>query len=338
MITKQHVKLSSLTTFRVGGEAQVVATCAGVEEVHEALAYAREQHLRFYVLGEGSNVLASDAGYTGLIIRIDIPGLTFEEEEENVNVRVGAGVSWDELVEETAKRGLWGVENLAGIPGLVGAAPVQNIGAYGAELKDTLKSVEVIDAKTGKEMRLTSEECKLSYRDSTFKHNSSLIITSVTLTLQKQGLPRIEYGDLLRAKEAGIDLSTPLAISVAVRQIRSGKFPDRTRFGTAGSFFKNPILTKETYDALCSKYGPIPQFPNPKGVKIPLAFILDKVLGLRGYRKGAAWLFGAQPLVLVLDEGGTARDVDSLAREIEVRVKEETNIIIEREVRSMPQK
>ncbi len=337
-MTKEHVPLSSLTTLRVGGRAQVVATCTSVEEVHAALAYAREHNLPFYVLGEGSNVLAHDTGYAGLIIRIEIPGLSFEEENGSVKVHAGAGVSWDELVEAAAKRGLWGLENLAGIPGLVGAAPVQNIGAYGAELKDTLESVEVIDAKTGEEKRLTSDECKLSYRDSTFKHDASLIITGVTLMLQKEGTPRIEYGDLLRAKEAGVDLSTPLAIGAAVRQIRSGKFPDRTRFGTAGSFFKNPILTQEAYDALCAKYGPIPQFPNPKGVKIPLAFILDKVLGLRGHRKGAAWLFGAQPLVLVLDEGGTASDVDSLAREIETRVKEETGISIEREVRSMPQK
>lgn len=329
--------MSTLTTLRVGGEASVVAFCTNVDEVREALAYARERKLPFYVLGEGSNVLAPDEGYGGLVIRMDIPGLSFEERNDGtVALHAGAGVSWDTIVDEAAARGLWGIENLAGIPGFVGAAPVQNIGAYGAELKDTLESVDVIDARTGEEKKLTRDECELGYRDSRFKHDPNLLITGVTLLLQKDGAPRVEYGDLIRAREVGVDLSTPKAIGEAVRSIRGNKFPDRTKFGTAGSFFKNPVLTNEQFEMLRATYGDIPQFPNPKGIKIPLAFILDKVLGLRGYRKGAAWLFGAQPLVLVLDEGGIASDVDSLAREIEEKVRDATGISIEREVRTMP--
>ena len=337
MTKKEGVPLKTLTTFRVGGEARMVAYCSSVEDIHAALALARNEQLPFYVLGEGSNVLASDEGYAGVIIKVELSGYTFTGEADGtVTLRAGAGVSWDEIVEAAAKRGLWGIENLAGIPGYMGAAPVQNIGAYGMELKDTLRSVDVVNATTGEEKIMVVGECELGYRDSRFKHDPNLIITSVTLSLKKDGAPRIEYGDLIRAREAGTDLSTPLAIAAAVRTIRSGKFPDRTQFGTAGSFFKNPVLTQEQYDELSAKYGPIPQFPNPKGIKIPLAFVLDKVLNLRGYRKGRAWLFGAQPLVLVLDEGGTASDVDSLAREIEEQVRATTGISIEREVRTMP--
>ncbi len=336
MNVEEHVPLKTLTTLRVGGNALVVASCESIEEVRAALTLSRERGLPLYVLGEGSNVLASDQGYEGIILRMNIPGLSFEEEGNRTLVRSGAGVSWDTLVHEAAERELWGVENLAGIPGFVGAAPVQNIGAYGADLKDTLLHVDALDARTGEVLRLSREECMLEYRDSKFKREPFLIITSVTLSLSKDPSPRIEYGDLLKAKERGEDLSTPKAIGAVVRSIRSGKFPDRSHYGTAGSFFKNPVLTPEVYEKLVARFGPVPQFPNPKGIKIPLAFVLDKVLGLRGYRKGNAWLFGAQPLVLVIDPEGTAQDIESLAQEIEARVKEATGIEIEREVRSLP--
>jgi UDP-N-acetylmuramate dehydrogenase len=338
MITSSFVPLKTLTTLHVGGAAHRLALCESVDDVKEALALARSEKLPFYILGEGSNILAPDAGYKGVVIKVLIPGFVFEDAGNGTTlVNVGAGVSWDLLVSEAANRGLWGLENLAGIPGFVGAAPVQNIGAYGAELKDTLVQVDVIDARTGEEKRLTKSECELSYRDSRFKHDQNLIITNVTLALMQNGSPKIEYGDLLRAQEKGVDLSTPSAIAAAVRTIRSAKFPDRTQFGTAGSFFKNPILSEAAYDELSHKYGPVPRFPNPNGIKIPLAFVLDKILDLRGYRKGKVWLFGAQPLVLVVDEGGTAEEVNALANEITERVREIIGVSIEREVRTMPE-
>lgn len=331
MKLEENVSLSTLTTFHTGGVARFVATCTSVEDLQEALQFAKDRNLSWYVLGEGSNVLPEDAGYEGLIIRVVIPGMTITDNR----LTASAGVSWDAVVKEAAKHNLWGIENLAGIPGYMGAAPIQNIGAYGTEIKDVLESVRVLNAKTGEEETLTNAECEFSYRDSLFKRNPHRIVTEVTLRLSKDPSPNITYGDLLKAKEEGKDLSTPEAIGKVVREIRSHKFPNLKEYGTAGSFFKNPILSQEKYEELSTKYGSIPQFPNPHGIKIPLAFVLDKVLSLRGYKKGNAFLFGAQPLVLVLSRNGRAEEVEQLAKEIEEKVFSATEINIEREVRTL---
>lgn len=331
MKLEENVSLTTLTTFHTGGVARFVATCTSVEEIQEALQVAKEKNLSWYVLGEGSNVLPEDKGYEGLIIRVVIPGMKVED---NLLV-ASAGVSWDEVVREAAKHNLWGIENLAGIPGLMGAAPIQNIGAYGTEVRDVLKEVQVLNAHTLEVETLANADCEFSYRDSIFKRSPHLIVTEVTLKLSKEPSPNITYGDLLKAKEEGKDLSTPEAIGKVVREIRSHKFPDLREYGTAGSFFKNPILSQKKYEELIAKYGSIPQFPNPNGIKIPLAFVLDKVLSLRGYNKGNAFLFGAQPLVLVLSRNGRAEEVEQLAKEIEEKVFSATEIRIEREVRTL---
>ncbi|MEK9160534.1 MAG: UDP-N-acetylmuramate dehydrogenase [Patescibacteria group bacterium] len=336
MTIQEHVPLASLTTLRVGGPASYVATCTSVEDVRTALAFAKDHTLSYYLLGGGSNVLASDEGYKGVMILMRLEGISFVAEDERVLVRAAAGAAWDSVVEEAAARELWGIENLAGIPGTIGAAPIQNIGAYGAELKDTLESVEVLDATTGEMHTLSQAECELAYRDSRFKREPHLIVIEVTLALRKNGIPKIEYKDLLNAKEQGADLSSPAAIGRVVREVRRGKFPDLRTMGTAGSFFKNPILTLGKYAALKELYGEVPSFPHPHGIKIPLAFVLDRVLNLRGFRQGPAWLFGSQPLVLALDREGRAEDVESLARLVEQKVFDATGITIEREVRSMP--
>lgn len=338
MRIEERIPLATLTTLHTGGEARAVAYVCSEEELLEALEYAHNNQLSYYVLGEGSNVLPNDEGYDGLIIRMCIQGIEYKEQEDVVLVEAGAGVSWDALVTEVTHKGLWGFENLAGIPGTVGATPVQNIGAYGADISQTLVSVRAYDAQERAWKAFSREACALGYRDSRFKHEPHLIITRVTFALSTVPAPRITYGDLLVAQERGDDLSTPSRIADTVRLIRSKKFPDRTIYGTAGSFFKNPVLSKETYAALAVAYGVVPQFPHPDGIKIPLAFILDRVLSLRGFRIGNASLYGAQPLVLVLDPGGKAEEVDMLAREVEARVKEKTDISIEREVRTMPKK
>ncbi len=336
MTVDERVPLSSITTFKSGGLASRVIHIQSVDDLAEARELLGTQP--FYPLGEGSNVLPSDDGYDGTILKFEIPGIEFEEAGDETRVICGAGVSWDALVTVAAERNLWGIENLAGIPGTVGAAPVQNIGAYGAELSHVLRSVDVYDMRDGSRTTLPASECGLAYRDSRFKHEKHLVIVRVTLALSKVGTPRIEYGDLLRARDAGQDLSSPAAIGAVVRSIRAGKFPDLSVFGTAGSFFKNPILTEEKYAELSLRYGTLPRFPNPSGVKVPLAFLLDKALTLRGFRMGNAHLFGAQPLVLVLDPGGTSSEIETLAREVESRVYDATGIRIEREVRSLPER
>ncbi len=341
----EHVPLSSLTTLKVGGNARFVAVCATEEELITALAHAREGGLPWYVIGGGSNILARDEGYDGVIIQPLFPELSFGEVTNSGDCLViaGAGVVWDTLVDESVARGLWGLENLAAIPGLVGGAPVQNIGAYGADVSDTLLYVEALDTKTNSVFRLTKTECNFGYRDSRFKHDPSLIILHAAFLLSKNGEPKTDYPDLARARHEGAVLTTPTAIAESVRGIRAHKFPDLSVSGTAGSFFKNPIISTKEYADLQAIYPGIPSFPvtNPfssqsaAAVKVPLAWILDKILNLRGYTKGRVSLFEHQPLVLVTSLGATASEVESLAEYVENVVKEKTRIVIEREVRTL---
>jgi UDP-N-acetylmuramate dehydrogenase len=333
----EHVPLSSLTTFKIGGAAQYVYTCETVEDIKTALTFVRESGLLWYVIGGGSNILASDEGFAGVIIRPIIPGFVFDDGEDSCVVTVGAGVVWDELVQESLKRGLWGLENLAGIPGLVGGAPVQNIGAYGADVSNTIHSVEAYDTSTDTIKIFSKAECLFEYRDSFFKQNPTFIITRVTFLLTTHGIPRTKYADLIAYEQTGKPLSTPPQIGDAVRAIRAKKFPDISVEGTAGSFFKNPTLKASDYAQLAEKYPSLPGFAlaNTAQVKVPLAWILDHVLHLRGYTKGIVRCFEQQPLVIVTKEGATKELVDTFASEIQTLVKDATGISIEKEVRTL---
>ena len=335
MLVEENVPLATLTTLKVGGRARYVLTVASVEEVQEAVAFAQERSLPLRVLGGGSNVLASDAGFAGVIVRMQIQGIAYEEQGSDTLVRVGAGVEWDVLVESGAQRGLWGLENLAGIPGSVGASPVQNIGAYGADISAIFESALVFNSLSTETSVYAKDDCLFGYRDSVFKHNRDLIICEVTFRLLKQGTPQLGYSDVAQLVRDGVDMSTPERIGAAVREVRAKKFPDLRTHGTAGSFFKNPIVSREVFAKLSSSYGAVPSFPAVNGIKIPLAFILDRALNLKGFRSGTVSLFGNQPLVIVADVGSTARDVDTFAREVEKKVFDATGIVIEREVQSL---
>lgn len=337
MTLEENVPLASLTTLRVGGAARYVRTCESVDEVRAALAFAREMRLPYYVLGGGSNVLASDEGYAGVVIRPALRGIKFTDDGERTLVAAGAGESWDALVDAAVERGLWGIENLAGIPGTVGAAPVQNIGAYGAELADTLVSVDAYNAEADEHATLLREECGLGYRESRFKQEPHLIILHVTLSLANRGAPNLTYKDLASRPDRD-SLATPADVARVVREIRSRKFPSLDEYGTAGSFFKNAIVSEDAYEALVVRYPGMPGYAVPGGRKLSTAWMLDTILALRGYRKEHAWLYDKQPLVVVADDGATAEEVDALAKDVETRVHEATGITLEREVRMMPVK
>lgn len=336
MILRENVPLASLTTLRVGGNARFVVDCESIEDVGKGLAFAREHGLAWSVLGEGSNVLAHDGGYEGAVLLMQIPDIVVTERGNEVLLTAGAGVNWDTLVRDAATRGLWGLENLAGIPGTVGAAPVQNIGAYGAEVKDTLFEVHAIDAETGEACVFGNDACDFGYRDSRFKKQRNLIIVTVSFLLTKDAAPRLEYKDLATAVAEGVEHTTPGAIGTMVRAIRACKFPDLAVVGTAGSFFKNPTVSATSFSVLKERHADLPGFPNNQGVKIPLAFVLDRVLNLRGYTEGNVSLFVHQPLVLVATEGATAKEIDVFADQIAARVYEEIGVRIEREVQPFP--
>ncbi len=332
MRLSERVPLSTLTTLRVGGEARFVAECETVQGVLDALLLAKKENLPWKVLGEGSNVLAPDAGYPGVVLLMRIPGIREYTDDAGTYMEVGAGVGWDAFVRKAAERGLWGVENLAGIPGTVGAAPVQNIGAYGMEVKDSIAEVRVLDTMTMREQVLTNAECAFGYRESMLKRTPTLIILSVLFKLNKTGVPKLEYKDLAQAEKQ--DVLTPQAIGDLVRSIRARKFPDLTECGTAGSFFKNPVVTNDAFTKLQELHTELPGYPNEGGIKVPLGFILDRILNLRGYREGNVRLYEHQALVLVADGAATSTEVNVFAESIASLVEKKTGLKVEREVQN----
>ena len=335
MHIEDKVSLRNHTTFKIGGDADFFVTVQNTKELEEALAFARERSLPYTILGKGSNVLVSDEGIRGLVIKIGIEGIEFTDlADERVRLSIGAGVVFDHVVIECVGKGIWGIENLSAIPGSMGATPVQNVGAYGVEIRDVLESVEVYDTKKNESRTLTLEECEFGYRSSVFKteKGKKYVITKVNLVLTKKRAPKLAYKDLAHFFK---DTPEPALIDIrnAVCSIRSKKFPDWRVVGTAGSFFKNPIIEPEKYAHLQKTYPELPGFPDGKGgVKIALGWILDKGLGLRGMCEGSVCTYEGQALVIVNRNTATAHDVTAFAENIFQQVKKVFDIEIEWEV------
>lgn len=353
---EENVELKNFTTFKIGGKARYFFRVKNAGEAGEALRFARKENLPFFVIGGGSNLLASDEGFSGVVIKNEILGVSFAEESDYVEVTAGAGEPWDAFVGNVVSRGLYGLENLSGIPGTVGASPVQNIGAYGAEAKDCIVSVETVDVVTGAVKIFSADECKFGYRDSFFKtaDGKRYIITRVCFRFKKQGLPNIGYKDLKNyfTQASKINSGPSLAeIRQAVLEIRLGKFPDLKTAGTAGSFFKNPIIPKTQFDELKKKYPNLPGFPTNADrrrpdadlrrqktpdsilyIKVPLAWILDNVCKLKGFHTENVGLFERQPIVIVNTGNASAEGVKKFAKEVSECVKEKTGITVEWEV------
>ncbi|MSR78681.1 MAG: UDP-N-acetylmuramate dehydrogenase [Candidatus Taylorbacteria bacterium] len=334
---EENVELKAFTTFKIGGRARYFYRVKNEGEAREAVSFASEHSLPFFVLGGGSNLLAGDDGFDGVVIKNEISGISFEEKEGKVFVTAGAGENWDNFVNECVQRGLYGVENLSGIPGTVGGAVVQNVGAYGAEVKDTIASVEAIFEGSSKLKKFSSLECQFGYRDSFFKtpDGRKMIIVRVTFSLNKNGTPNFTYKDLKeRFREENAALPE---VRKAVLEIRKGKFPDLKTVGTAGSFFKNPIIPQEQFDELKKKFPDLPGFPftGSNLVKLPLAWILDHILGIKGMTDGSVGLHHAQPLVLVNVGDAKSTDICRLANEVADKVKQATGIVLDWEVEKM---
>jgi UDP-N-acetylmuramate dehydrogenase len=330
---EEGIPLAPYTTFGIGGPAEFFVNVMSEGELLSALAWAREKHVAISVLGGGSNVLVSDAGVRGLVIRIAIPDITYAEEGKDVLVSAGAGVVLDELIGALVNKDIWGMENLSLIPGTVGATPVQNVGAYGVEVKDLIESVDCIDSISGERLTLSCTDCEFGYRDSYFKRpgGKHLIVTRVTYRLIREARPQVGYGEL--AKRFETVTPTLTAIRDAVIAIRTAKLPDWHVTGTAGSFFKNPVVSRDKFKALQERFPDLPEIPVPSGdMKLPLGFVLDRILNLKGYRDGAVGLHEKQALVIVNHGGSRAEDVERLAAMIHERVERELGISIEREV------
>lgn len=334
MQMEEKVPLAPLTTFRAGGPARFFMRARTQGEVREAAHYAREFRLPFFVLGGGSNLLVRDGGFDGMVVKMELAGVELRREGNNTLLIATAGEPWDGLVARAVRKNLWGVENLSGIPGTVGGAVVQNIGAYGQALSSTLAWTEALDRESGEVRRFSNTECAFGYRDSFFKHDDGRhIVLRAALALSPEQKPDLSYKDMAHLF-AGTNPSLA-EIRAAVLAIRAGKFPDLSQEGTAGSFFKNPVLAEPEALALQAKHPDMPLFPLPEaaGRKVPLAYLFDHGLNLKGYACGRARLFEQQPLVIAAQFGARAEDIEQLAEEVRKKIFDAYAVAIEPEVR-----
>lgn len=352
MIIQENISLAPHTTFKIGGPARFFCRVSNEDELVEAVKFAKDKKIPIFVIGGGSNVLVNDKGFDGLVIKMEIGGIEkihdsrFKIQDEGkreavdnskkVIISVAAGEVWDDFVAYAVGQGLYGIENLSAIPGTVGASPVQNIGAYGMDVSQTIYTVRALDKESMNFVEFSNEECLFSYRESVFKKNKGrYIVTRVDFVLDREGKVNTEYkevGDYFRNKN--LTASPTLGeVREAIIDIRRNKLPDWKVWGTAGSFFKNPIISAEQFAKLAEKYPGVPGFPGSDGlVKVSLGWILDKVCNVRGRRVGKAQVYGKQALVLVAEPGATSEEVVILAKELMNCVKEKTGITIEGEV------
>lgn len=333
---QENVPLAPLTTLRAGGRARYFFVARTEVDIAEAAGFARAQNLPLLVLGGGSNMLVSDSGFSGVIIKNEIRGIVYEQSKDKVRVIAGAGENWDDLVCDTVERNLYGLENLSLIPGTVGAAPVQNIGAYGTEAEKYIEWVEVFDTDTTETKQFSNADCVFSYRQSLFKREEykNYIITRVSFLLCKNGELNTAYKDVTEYfAENSISPVTLKSVRDAIVAIRMRKLPMAGDVGTAGSFFENPIVSVAEKDALLESYPGLVWYPfSGDGVKISAAWLIDHIGGWKGKRIGNVGVHERQALVLVNYSSGNTREIYDLAENIRRDIREKTGILFEYEV------
>lgn len=286
-------------------------------------------------LGGGSNVLFT-ADYPGLVARLTLKGARLlETDGDDAIVEAAAGENWHAFVLHTLSQGWYGLENLSLIPGTVGACPVQNIGAYGVEVKDRIESVVCAQLERGGEpLLLSNADCRFGYRDSVFKHEAAgkLLVTAVRFRLSRQPAPRTGYGDIQQQlAAAGIAAPTPQDVSEAVIRIRSSKLPDPAELGNAGSFFKNPVVPQAQAEALLAEHPALPHYPAGDGrVKLAAGWLIDQC-GLKGHRDGDAGVHARQALVLVNYGKASGGDIRALAQKVQAAVRQRFGVALEAE-------
>jgi UDP-N-acetylmuramate dehydrogenase len=342
MQIKERQLLAPFTTLGIGGPARWFAEVTSEEEIAEASMWARECDVPLFVLGGGSNVLIADAGFPGLVLRVGLRGI----ERDGGLFRVGAGVDWDEFVGDAIGSGCAGIECLAGIPGTVGGTPVQNVGAYGQEVATAIERVRAFDRESREFVEFTNAECGFEYRRSRFNSTDRgrFIVTSVDYRLKPGGAPTVRYADLQQAIGANRDAGNEpglAEVADAVRKIRRSKGmllvegdPDCR---SAGSFFKNPVVSRELFNTIAGRSTCVPpSFPAGSGmgddcVKIPAAWLIEQAQFSKGYGQGAAGISTKHTLALVNRGGATAEEILALAGKITAAVEERFGLRLEME-------
>lgn len=334
----REIPLAPLTTLGVGGPARYFLEAKSVPAARRALAWAESRGLPVFVLGGGSNVVVADRGFQGLVLRTAISGTRSEVSGSEARIEAGAGESWDGLVSRAVEEGWAGIECLSGIPGLVGATPIQNVGAYGQEVAETVEEVEAIDRATGELVRIPADRCGFSYRHSHFKeHPDRHLITRVRFRLRTGGPPALRYEELESAVSGNPTLGE---VRKTVLRIRSSKGmvvdPEDPDSRSGGSFFLNPILSPEALarleESLPEEREP-PRYRVEGGYKVPAAWLIEEAGFPRGFRWKGVGLSSKHALALVNRGGATARQVRTLAGRIQERVRERFGVDLEPEPR-----
>ena len=342
MEIQENIALAPLTTLRVGGSARYFACAGSGEDVEAAVSFAEERNLPLFVLGGGSNVLISDNGWPGLVLQIAISGIDHTHERETIRLIAGAGEDWDSFVAFCVTRHCAGVECLSGIPGSVGGTPVQNVGAYGQEVSQTIASLLVFDL-SGKEVReMEAAECEFSYRSSIFnkRDHARYIILRVTYEVRAGGAPSLHYADLQKYFAGRGEAPTLAEVRKAVLEIRASKgmliTPGDPDSRSAGSFFKNPILTAAQFEELSRRANDrnlrVPNYPAlSQQKKVSAAWLVENSGFAKGYVKGRVAISSKHALALVNRGDATAEEITDLRDAIQQRVEQQWSIKLEPE-------
>jgi UDP-N-acetylmuramate dehydrogenase len=330
---QENIPLAQFTTLGVGGPARYFVQAGTEQEIQEALVFAAHRRLPLFVLGGGSNLVIADEGWPGLVLRIALRGIERQSEDRHAAFHVAAGENWDEFVARTVEANCAGLECLSGIPGTVGGTPVQNVGAYGQEVSQTITSVRVLEIASGKISELRNASCGFAYRSSIFNtsHRGRYIVLKVEFQLERGGLPTLEYTDL-KTFFAGVNTQPTLQqVREAVREIRQRKamllIEGDEDCRSAGSFFKNPLVSiaeAERIDAVAKQRFPgktMPQYPAANAhVKLAAAWLVEQAGLTKSYSRGSVGISRKHSLAIVNRGGATARDILELKNEIQSRV------------------
>jgi UDP-N-acetylmuramate dehydrogenase len=333
---KTDVNLKTYNSFGFDAEAKQFAEIDEVSDLLTLIKSGALQSQSTLILSGGNNILFQNDVFDGLVVYINTKGIEILREDGNeVVVRAQAGEDWPEFVRFCVGKGWYGLENLAHIPGKVGAAPVQNIGAYGMELKDSFLRCEALDLTTGETKVFTQEDCRFGYRESVFKRElkGQYVITSVDFLLKKNAPLHLEYGNIRSYLEQnGIENPSLQQLHDAICAIRDAKLPDVKQIGSAGSFFKNPVISIEQFEDLQQQYPNIPHYPDTEGmVKVPAGWLIEQA-GWKGWRDEHVGVYEKQALVLVHYGGGKGQDIVELAQRIQDSVEKKFGIRIGPEV------
>ncbi|MHC6648734.1 UDP-N-acetylmuramate dehydrogenase [Alteromonas sp. HB246098] len=333
--------LQPYSTFGLSASCDSIQSFADVASFLSTFnTYKNETNKAIYILGGGSNSIFTD-DFDGAILVNEIKGISHFDTESHHYLRVGAGENWHDFVTLCMKEKWYGFENLALIPGSVGACPIQNIGAYGVEVNSLIDKVECVFLETGEQVLLSNEDCQFGYRDSVFKHAlaNKVLITHVNFKLPKQYELKISYGEL-----AALTEPTPEKVYSKVIEIRKSKLPDPSELGNAGSFFKNPVVSKVVFKAISKEYDSVPHFVvsenagnEQEQIKIPAAWLIDQA-GFKGKTLNKVRCHPTQPLVLTNIGGATGSDVITMAKNIIASVQDKFGIQLEPEVRLLGNK